>query len=156
MIYVRIADKKHVVAAQECLENLNFDGNELSNEAGVLLSQEEARLLVAIELIDGQNVSSEQVVGAMILKYDDYSYNLVSLACRLGHTRKGIGSALVQAATRKCQAEHVPKLWCWSLARFQAKPFYEKQGFDECYYLRRQYFGEDCWILAKNIQLNKP
>lgn len=85
------------------------------------------------------------IVGAMSLIIEENSCQIYSIASR----QKGAGRAMIQHAEEVCRAERIPKLWCWSLARYNAGGFYEKMGFDEVFLMRRQWFGEDCYIFGK-------
>ena len=76
-------------------------------------------------------------------------------ADQVARSLQGDCSEYAMLMTALCRAEGVPKLWCWSMERYQASPFYEKQGFDERHLLRRQFFGEDCWLFGKNIDLSE-
>ena len=61
----------------------------------------------------------------------------------------GIGRALVKFVEDLARQQGIAKLWCWSLARFEAEEFYRAVGFNEGLLLRRQFYGQDCWIFAK-------
>ncbi|MBI4175806.1 MAG: GNAT family N-acetyltransferase [Candidatus Aenigmarchaeota archaeon] len=91
---------------------------------------------------------SGRVVGAMILYFDDENCQLVLIASKKG----GAGRLLVGYAERMCREKGVHKLWCWSLARYKARGFYENMGFREAFLLRKQFFGEDCWLFGKVIR----
>ena len=150
MFRVEHAERKHAAEVSECLSELDFAGRRFFDEPALLALIERQLLFVAIET----SLGDERVAGAMVLVYDDHSYKIQAIACRRGSSRKGAGSALIRMAVEKCRAEGVPKLWCWSMERYKVSPFYEKQGFDERHLLRRQFFGEDCWLFGKSIDLS--
>ncbi|MGC4005980.1 MAG: GNAT family N-acetyltransferase [Pirellulales bacterium] len=146
MVRVQHADSNHAADAAECLSLLNYDGRRFFGEPVVAALIQRQVVYVAI----AEELGAERVVAAMALEYDDQSYKILALASR----KKGGGSALIRMAEAKCRAEGVPKLWCWSLARYDVSGFYKKQGFEERHLLRRQFLGEDCWFFGKVIDLS--
>lgn len=91
---------------------------------------------------------NKNIMAAMVLKPAEGSYQIYAIAS----TRKGGGRALIDFAVKKCQKEKVPKLWCWSLSRYKAKGFYQKMGFKEQLKLKKQWYGEDCYIFGRVIK----
>ncbi|MBI1973062.1 GNAT family N-acetyltransferase [Candidatus Woesearchaeota archaeon] len=85
------------------------------------------------------------IVGAMCLIFEENSCQIYLLASK----EKGGGIALLRFAEDLCRKTNTPKLWCWSLVRYDASVFYKKNGFEEAYLLRKQWFGEDCWFFGK-------
>ena len=94
-------------------------------------------------IIEGDN----KILAAMILELEDMCYEIVTLTSKI----KDGGRKLVEFAINKCKEDKIPKLWCWSLKRYNAKGFYEKMGFEERHLLIKQGFGEDCYFFGKLI-----
>lgn len=93
-------------------------------------------------------MENDKCCGVMGLVPIAGSYEIYSLVSN----KSGVGRKLVKFAEKKCRKEKINKLWCWSLKRYKAKDFYLKIGFNECYFLKKQWFGEDCWFLGKVIK----
>lgn len=90
---------------------------------------------------------NDLAIGAIGLTQSDSACQIFAIAS----TQKGAGRAMVEFAVEQCKTDGVPKLWCWSLLRYQAKGFYEKMGFEESIILRKQWYGEDCYFFGKVI-----
>ncbi len=91
---------------------------------------------------------SDSIVGCMSLienKGSMYIDSIVSI-------KKGAGKLMINFAVDRCKTENFLKLWCWSLARYDAVGFYRKMGFEEIFLLKNQWFGEDCYIIGKVIK----
>ena len=88
-----------------------------------------------------------EIVAAMVLRLECLCYEIIFLSSKV----KGGGRKLVEFAVDKCKQEKIPKLWCWSLKRYNAIGFYEKMGFEERHLLVKQGFGEDCYFFGKLI-----
>lgn len=97
-----------------------------------------------VALIDGK------IAGAMTLSINEDSYEIVTLAAT--ERKGGVGSKLIKFAVNKCKKDKIPKLWCWSLIQYKAKGFYKKMGFEEDILLRKQWYGEDCYLFGKVIK----
>jgi len=93
--------------------------------------------------------ASERVVAAIILKPVFQSCQIHALGCRSDFQRKGIGTTLVEAAEEFCRQEKIPKLWCWSLVRYEKAEWYRRRGFSEIVLLGKQFFNEDCYFCGK-------
>ncbi|MFA4815336.1 MAG: GNAT family N-acetyltransferase [Candidatus Gracilibacteria bacterium] len=92
-------------------------------------------------------IQENKVIGAMVLRPEDQSYEIHSLSSK----KRGAGRALIDAAVQKCAEDNIPKLWCWSLVRYNAKGFYEKMGFKESFLLKKQWYGEDCYFFGREV-----
>lgn len=144
---VQPAELRHLADAVDCLAQLDFEGRRFFDEVQLLSAINDQRLYVVLTM----QGSDEVVAGAMVLLFDDSSYMIVGIAVHREHQGKGIGTALIDFAESKCRADHAQKLWCWSMCRYEAKPFYERLGFDEAFLMRQQFCGEDCWYFGKTI-----
>lgn len=94
-------------------------------------------------------VESGKIVGVMVLEPTEGSYNIYTLVSK----QKGAGKLLVNLAIDICRKNSIPKLWCWSLARYAAEGFYQKMGFTESFLLHKQWDGEDCYFFGKVINM---
>lgn len=92
-------------------------------------------------------VDNDVIVGAMSIEHVEGSLEIYTLTSKL----KGTGTKLIEFAQNYCRDHQLPKLWCWSLARYQANGFYEKMGFEERFLLKKQWYGEDCYLFGKVI-----
>ncbi len=90
-------------------------------------------------------------IGAMCLEPTEGSYQIDTIASR----QKGAGRSLIQFAIQKCKKERVSKLWCWSLTRYHAIGFYKAMGFKERFLLKKQWYGEDCYLFGMAISKEK-
>lgn len=90
----------------------------------------------------------QSVLAAMLLNYEEEACEVYVIASR----EPGGGKALIQLATEECRAKMIPKIWCWSLERYGALGFWRKMGFDEELLLKKQSFGENCYIFGKTIE----
>jgi hypothetical protein len=90
---------------------------------------------------------NKKIVGAMVLRLRDLSLE-ISL---ISSIEKGTGRALIDFAIKKCIKESIPKIWCWSLKRYNAEGFYKKIGFEERFLLKKQWHGENCYFFGKEI-----
>lgn len=92
-------------------------------------------------------IENKKIIGTIGLKHSAGSMELHIIRS----TKKGTGRKLMEFAFQKCKDEKIPKLWCWSLIRYNARGFYEKMGFNEFYLLKDQWYGEDCYFFGKTI-----
>jgi N-acetylglutamate synthase-like GNAT family acetyltransferase len=92
-------------------------------------------------------IIENKVVAAMSLIPTEGAYEIFSIVS----TKPGCGRELIDFAVQKCKKEKIPKLWCWSLKKYNAKGFYEKMGFDEAILLKKQFYGYDCYLFGKVI-----
>lgn len=93
--------------------------------------------------------TNDQIVGALVAREVEGSFEIVALAIVPSYQRKSIGRDLLQAAETAARERRFPKIWCWALARYSSQNFYKSNGFTEAFLLRRQFYGEDCWFLGK-------
>lgn len=91
---------------------------------------------------------NNKIIGTMILRFEDSSCEIYLISSK----QKGAGTALVNFAIKQCIANKIPKLWCWSLARYNAKGFYKKMGFKELFLLKKQWHKEDCYFFGREIK----
>ena len=91
---------------------------------------------------------NSKIVGAMALEPTEGSYHIYSIASK----KNGVGRVLIDYAIKKCIKEKIPKLWCWSLKRYDCKGFWEKMNFEESFLLKKQWHGEDCYLFGKVIK----
>ena len=93
-------------------------------------------------------VDDNHIVGAMSLVIGEQSCEIYTIASQ----QPGCGRLLVKHAEALCKEQHIPKIWCWSFERYHAQGFYKKMGFEESLLMRKQWFGEDCYIFGKVIR----
>lgn len=146
MLQVRKAEPVDLDDVVASLAQLHFDDHTPFDQDKVLALIESKIVYVAIR---ASPPGDGAVQGAMILAKEHGSYRISGLAARPGAER-GVGTALVEYAIRRCEEEKVPKLWCWSMDLYNVKGFYQKLGFTEAYLLKKQFFGgRDCWFLGR-------
>ncbi len=92
-------------------------------------------------------VDNNNIVGVMSLVITEQSCEIYAIASK----QPGCGHLLIQYAETFCREQHIPKLWCWSFKRYHAQGFYQRMGFEEAFLMRKQWFGEDCYIFGKVI-----
>lgn len=91
---------------------------------------------------------NDKIIAAIILRKNEGSYEIEWIVS----TQKEGGKTLIKFAINKCKKEKVKKLWCWSLAKYQAKGFYKKMAFEEIFLLKKQWHGKDCYFCGKIIR----
>ncbi len=89
--------------------------------------------------------TENKITAAMILKIDEQNCEIYLLRS----TVKNGGRTLIQYTEKLCRERNIPKIWCWSLARYNVSGFYDKMGFAECLLMRNQWYNEDCYIFGK-------
>jgi N-acetylglutamate synthase-like GNAT family acetyltransferase len=70
----------------------------------------------------------------------------------LASTVIGAGGELVEYAANLCRTLDIPKLYCWSLARYNSRRFYDTMGFKEQFLARRQFGNEDAYFFGRLIE----
>ena len=93
-------------------------------------------------------LQNNKIIGAMVLRFEEKNCELFLLSSK----KKGVGSTLVNFAIQKCAKDNIPKIWCYSLARYKVKGFYKKMGFKELFLLKKQFNGEDCYFFGREIK----
>lgn len=135
---IRKAEREDAYSILEIISQLNNPHHKFSlNE----IEEEVAKKRYYVATDDGK------IIGAMALRIADNAGKIETIASR----KKGAGSLLIRFAEEKCKDAGAYKLWCWSLARYNAKGFYEKMGFEESFLLKKQVWGEDCYLFGKVI-----
>ncbi|MBN2087938.1 GNAT family N-acetyltransferase [Candidatus Peregrinibacteria bacterium] len=143
MIEVIKASKKHIPDIAKINEVLDTPHFCRSNKELIEKNISKEHYFIAVD--------NKKVLGAMAIILDEGIYEIDSLAT--SQEKKGIGKMLIDFAVEKCKKEKVPKLWCWSLARYKARGFYKKMGFEEDILLKKHAHGEDCYLFGKIIEI---
>ncbi|MGR3292555.1 MAG: GNAT family N-acetyltransferase [Candidatus Scalindua sp.] len=136
---IQLAQVKHLRDVCKLLKVLDTEKRIFSNKKQTLFFISKQWCYIAVE--------SGRVVGVMLLEPTEGSYKINTLVSR----QKGTGKLLINWAIDICRKNNIPKLWCWSLARYAADGFYKKMGFTESFLLQKQWDGEDCYFLGKLI-----
>ncbi len=89
-----------------------------------------------------------ELLGVVILDVDDQSLQVKYIVSKA----KGGGRDLLRFSEEYALDRNLLKIWCWSLVRYQAIGFYAKMGFTEQFLLKKQNYGEDCYIFGKVLQ----
>lgn len=139
---IQLAHVQHLRDICELLKVLDTEKRKFSEEKQSLFFISLQWCYIAVE--------SGNVVGAMVLEPTEGSYKIHTLVSK----QKGAGKLLVNRAIDICRKNNIPKLWCWSLARYAAVGFYKKMGFTESLLLHKQWDGEDCYFLGKLINMD--
>jgi len=138
---IRLATIKDVIRIKPIIKKLDTKNFRFSNEDIIKKHIEKKHYYLVWE--------NNKCLGVMGLVPIAGSYEIYSLVSN----KVGAGGKLIKFAEKKCRKEKMNKLWCWSLKRYEARDFYLKMGFNECYFLKKQWFGEDCWFLGKVIKV---
>lgn len=89
----------------------------------------------------------DEILGVAQINSIEGSWELRAIVVK--EKNQGIGTELIKHIESQAREEEITKLWCWSLARYAARGFYEAAGFSEIYLLKQQFYGEDCWFFGK-------
>ncbi len=136
---VKEARKKHVKEISDLLKDLETERITLSEEEYIAPLLKRKSLYV---LVDGK-----KVIGMIGLDIKEMSCEIVYL---VSHKKSG-GTTLIKFAEKLCKKRKIPKLWCWSLTGYNASGFYSKMGFNEQYFMKKQWFDENCYYFGKLI-----
>lgn len=90
-------------------------------------------------------LNKNKVVGALVLRFNKHNSEIVKIVS----TQSGVGRKLIGFAIKKAKQKKVSKIWCWSMARFNAHGFYQKMGFEEQFLHKKHFYNEDCWFFGK-------
>lgn len=138
---IRLAEKHNQKAITELLATLDTPHFNVSSDEVITKEIENGWHYVIYD-------ETGTVKASLALRMNEGSYEIITIASQ----KPGAGRRLIQFAIDKCKKDKIPKLWCWSLARYNSRGFYEKMGFDEQILLKNQWFGQDCWFFGKNIE----
>ena len=136
---IQLAQVKHLRDVCKLLEALNTGKRTFSDKKQNLFFITKQWCYIVVE--------SGNVVGVMVLEPTEGSYKIYTLVSK----QKGTGKLLVNWAIDICRKNNIPKLWCWSLARYRAEGFYKKMRFAETFLLHKQGDGVDCYFFGKLI-----
>lgn len=137
MVTIRKATDEDILLISEMMKVLDMGELNPSDPSSI-----EKILEQYVVAFDGQ-----YPVGAMSLNVEEGSCEIYTLTSR----KPGTGRALIEYAEQICRDRKLSKLWCWSLARYNARGFYEKVGFEEAFLMKKQWFGEDSYLFGKVI-----
>jgi len=136
------ASRKHISSIARIISVLDTEHYRFSDTKRIAALVSKGWYFIALK--------GNQPIGAMCLEPIEGSYQIDTIASR----QKGTGRRLIQFAIQKCKKEKMPKLWCWSLTRYHAKGFYVAMGFEERFLLKKQWFGENCYLFGMVITPN--
>ncbi len=139
---IQIAQVQHLNDICEVLKVLDTEKRTFSDKKQNLFFISKQWCYVAME--------SGKAEGVIVLEPTEGSYNIYTLVSK----KKGVGKLLVNLAIDICRKNSIPKLWCWSLARYEAGGFYKKMGFSESFLLQKQWDSEDCYFFGKLINMD--
>lgn len=137
---IRKAKLEDITKISEIMKVLDIPNLQPSNHENIRKFIEKEEYYVAI--------NNAEVVGAMSLIIEEDSCQIYSISSKL----KGAGRELIRYAIELCKERRVPKIWCWSLTRYNAQGFYEKMGFEEKFLMKKQWLEEDCYIFGKIVE----
>ncbi len=139
MVTIRETSPEDIEQVSAVLKQLDTEHYHLSDKHDILKFIKAGHSYVA--------EVDEQIVGVAEVEPVEGSWELYAISVLL--PGMGIGRALVKFVGDLARQQGISKLWCWSLARFEAEQFYRAVGFNEELLLRRQFYGQDCWIFGK-------
>ena len=135
---IQLAHVQHLRDVCELLKVLDTEKRTFSDEKQNLFFISKQWCYIVVE--------SGNILGVMVLEPTEGSYKIYTLVSK----QKGTGKLLVNWAIDICRKNNIPKLWCWSLARYAVEGFYKKMGFAESFLLHKQWE----WILKLHIKNN--
>ena len=141
---LRNAEPQDMVCVVKLFSTLNTEQYSFTDERKILESIEAGRIFVT--------EGSDEITGAVEMANTEGGAEIVAISVVSSVRGAGNGKMLISAAEKWAISQSLPKLWCWSLARFEAAAFYRATGFHEAYFMRQQFFGEDCWFFGKLLQ----
>jgi len=130
-----------MVCVVKLFSALNTEQYCFTDETKILESIEAGRVFVT--------EGSDGITGAVEMANTEGGAEIVAISVLSSFRGAGTGKMLISAAERWAISQSLPKLWSWSLARFEAAAFYRATGFQEAYLMKEQFFGEDCWFFGK-------
>lgn len=142
MLEYRNAAIADLSAVQKCLAELNSPRYVYSDAERISPAIRDRLVWVAVS-------DTGEIAGALHGEVVEGALMITALAVGEKWRRQGIGAKLVNLAETEARRRALPKIWCWSFARYHAHDFYRKAGFDESILLKRQFYDEDCWLFGK-------
>ena len=139
----RSAHDHDIDSISELFKVLDTDHYKFSDPTEIRASMEKGRVIVA-EL-------HGQIIASVAVRLAEESAEIYSLAVHQDHRGRDLGSSLITEIEKYAAELSIPKIWGWSLVRYNASEFYRRTGFNEMLLLKRQFFGEDCWIFGKLV-----
>lgn len=105
-------------------------------------------------MINGENeyflgLIENSVEGALSLVFDNASCELEALAVL--HQRQGHGSELLKFAEETARQKECTRIWCYSLALYNAREFYEKNGWKQESFIADFFGGQDCYVYSREL-----
>lgn len=88
-------------------------------------------------------------VGAMELKFFNKSSELEALATKIQN--KGHGTELLKYAESLAKKRKCEKIWCYSLARYNAGRFYKNNDWKEIRFIENLFDNQACYVYEKSL-----
>ena len=136
---IRKASQDDIASIAQIIKSLDFPGFKVSSSENIKKRMTKEDWYVLEE--------NRKLRAVIALAYNEKSCEIYAIASNV----KGGGSELIKHAINICREKKITKLWCWSMARYQAEGFYKKMGFEERHLSKKQFYNEDYWLLVKVI-----
>ena len=132
-----------IVALEDCVRDLGVAGATLNDNI---------RLINSASLSIGRHFSAEEnkkIVGAASISFISGTCLIKELTVDKSAKNKGYGSALVKEIEKRAASNGCCKVWAYSAVLYNAKRFYEKNGYAEEGLLKNHFYGLDHYIFGK-------